>query len=79
MRSRSNREDGSSHISDPGKDAAVNESNLKLNAKITGSMTRYVPFVLVCFNVAVKRAAARSETRQLRGSQLVAEGPSQRR
>lgn len=34
MRSLSNREDGSSHISHPGKDAAIYKSTLQFNAKI---------------------------------------------
>lgn len=54
MRSRSNREDGSSHISHAGKDAAIYHPTLQPKAKIILS-TAYVSFMTVYFNFALNK------------------------
>lgn len=55
MRSRSNREDGSSHISHPGKDAAVYDSKLRLKANTSISMTGCITLTALYLNFAVNK------------------------
>lgn len=75
MRSRSNREDGSSHISHPGKDAAINDSTTQLRAKTINGMTQYVRFMTLNFNFTLNKT--RDCFKMQLEISLVEEGPLQ--